>query len=78
VVATARLGLQLLSRKVEGPGPASPSTPESRKSAAQQWREWYTGIRPLDLEGQDDDTAVAAGSKPPAAPPPASSGSSRQ
>jgi hypothetical protein len=78
VVAAARLGLQLLSRKVEGPGPASPSTPESRKSAAQEWREWYNGIRPLDLEGQDEDTAVAAGSKPPASPPSASSGSSPQ
>jgi Prenyltransferase and squalene oxidase repeat len=78
VIGAARMGLQLLSRKIEGPGPVSPSTPETRKSAAQAWREWYNGIRPLDLEGQDEDTAVGAGSKPRAAPPPASSGSSSQ
>jgi hypothetical protein len=72
VIAAARMGLQLLSRKIEGPGPASPSTPETRRAAAQQWRDWYNGIRPLDLEGQDEDINVAAGSKPPT-PPPASS-----
>jgi hypothetical protein len=74
VITAARLGLQLLSRKVEGPGPASPSTPETRAAAAQEWREWYNGIRPLDLEGQDEDTFAAARPKSPA--PPAPTGSS--
>ena len=43
VVAAARLGLQLLSRKIDGLGPPSPSTPEERQAAAQTWREWYRG-----------------------------------
>ena len=34
VVDSARLGLQILSRKIEGLGPPSPSTPEQRKEAA--------------------------------------------
>jgi Prenyltransferase and squalene oxidase repeat len=74
VIAAARMGLELLSRKIEGPGPVSPSTPETRRSAAQTWREWYNGIRPLDLEGQDEDNDAAAGAK--ASPPKASPRSS--
>lgn len=59
VVAAARLGLQLLSRKIEGLGPPSPSTPDQRREAAGRWRAWYETIRPLELEGQaDDDTAA--------------------
>lgn len=54
VVTVAKEGLQLLSRKIGGYGPASPSTPESRKEAARQWKAWYDSIRPLDLEGQQD------------------------
>ncbi len=67
VVAAARLGLQLLSRKIDGLGPPSPSTPEQRRAAAGKWREWYTAIRPLDLEGEDDDRTVAKGSTAPGA-----------
>jgi hypothetical protein len=59
VVTTAREGLQLLSRKVDGLGPPTPSTPEQRREAAQRWRAWYAGIRPLDLEGQDDEEKSA-------------------
>jgi hypothetical protein len=59
VVITAREGLQLLSRKIEGLGPPSPSTPQQRAEAAERWRAWYAGIRPLDLEGQDDDEKAA-------------------
>lgn len=59
VVGIAREGLQLLSRKLEGLGPPSPSTPDQRRHAAEGWRAWYAGIRPLDLEGQDDDAKSA-------------------
>jgi hypothetical protein len=52
VVDTARLGLQLLSRKVESLGPPSPSTPEQRLEAARRWRAWYQTIRPLDVEDE--------------------------
>jgi hypothetical protein len=54
VVETARLGLQLLSRKIEGPGPAQGGSLEQRQEAARQWRDWYRRSRPLDLEGEDD------------------------
>ncbi len=82
VVTAIRLGLQLLSRKIDGMGPPTPSTPDERLAAARKWREWYQAIRPLDLEGQDDDVATTDGSAAPIAPaspvPPASSGSSPQ
>ena len=54
VVAAAELGLQLLSRKIEGLGPPSPSTPEQRKEAAEKWRAWYDAIRPLEAEADDE------------------------
>jgi hypothetical protein len=68
VVRTAREGLQLLSRKLEGLGPTSPSTPEQRREAADRWRAWYAAIRPLDTEGQDEAADRAA--KPIADPNP--------
>ena len=63
VVTAIRMGLELLSRKIKGPGPPSPSTPDERIAAARQWREWYQAIRPLDLEGQDEDAGIAGGAK---------------
>jgi hypothetical protein len=60
VVNTARLGLQLVSRKVDGLGPPAESTPAERQEAAQRWRQWYARTRPLDLQGQDDSDAAAA------------------
>lgn len=68
VVETARLGLQLLSRKIVGLGPPSPSTPEERRAAAARWRAWYETIRPLELEGQGDDDTAAPTAGAPAAP----------
>jgi hypothetical protein len=56
VVVAARTGLQLLSRKIDGYGPADGSTPEDRKKAAEAWQQWYELIRPLSA-GADDDTA---------------------
>ena len=66
VVAAIRMGLELLSRKIKGLGPPSPSIPDERIAAARKWREWYQAIRPLDLEGQDEDSGAAGGANPPA------------
>ena len=74
VVGSARLGLLLLSRKVDGFGPPSPSNPDQRKAAAQKWREWFETIRPLDLDDHDEGTPAAPASSPaPPAPPRSSS-----
>ncbi len=61
VVDAARLGLQIISRKIEGLGPPSPSTPEQRKEAAARWREWYNAIRPLDLDDEGNATPAGGG-----------------
>ncbi|QEH33881.1 hypothetical protein OJF2_24130 [Aquisphaera giovannonii] len=55
VVAASRLGLQLLSRKIDGAGPPSPSTPEQRTQAAQAWQAWYDATRPLGGTPDEDD-----------------------
>jgi hypothetical protein len=60
VMGAAKLGLQLLSRKIEGMGPEPSSPPEARRAAAERWREWYNAIKPLDLEGQDEDSTAPA------------------
>jgi hypothetical protein len=57
VMGAAKLGLQLLSRKIDGIGPEASSPPEERQAAAAQWRNWYDAIKPLDLEGADDEPA---------------------
>ena len=66
VVDAARQGLQLISRKIDGLGPPSPSTPEQRKEAAARWRDWYLAIRPLDLD--DSEEAQGGGAGPHASP----------
>lgn len=55
VVKAAKLGLQLLSRKIDGLGPELPASIEDRRAAASRWRAWYAAIRPLDLEGRDEE-----------------------
>jgi len=55
VVTAAALGLQLLSRKIEGLGPPNPSTPKQRIEAAKAWRAWYESIRPLDAVADDEE-----------------------
>jgi HEAT repeats len=67
VVDAARTGLQLLSRKIDGLGPPTPSTPEQRKEAVKAWRDWYDSIRPLDADA-DDDLAIRRPAAPPAVP----------
>lgn len=51
VVDQARQGLQLLSRRLEGFGPAPGASLEERQRAAKQWTAWYEATRPgvLDL-----------------------------
>jgi hypothetical protein len=79
VVTAIRLGLQLLSRKIGGVGPPTPSSPEERLAAARKWRAWYQAIKPLDLEGQDDDVVTTEGPATPVPPgtsvPPGAPGS---
>lgn len=67
VVVEARLGLQLLSRKIEGFGPAPSATPEQREAAIARWREWFEATRPL--AGSDEEPASPGPS--PAPPKPA-------
>jgi hypothetical protein len=64
VVISARLGLQLLSRKIDGLGPPSPSSPEERKEASQRWRAWYESIRPLAAQGDDDQPRTSTSRSP--------------
>jgi hypothetical protein len=47
VVAEARAGLQLLSRKIDGYGPAPSTTPDQKEQAIARWRGWYEAVRPL-------------------------------
>ena len=46
VVAEARRGLELLSRKIEGFGPPPRATREQREAAILRWKEWYEAARP--------------------------------
>jgi hypothetical protein len=63
VVAAASQGLRLLSRKLEGLGPPSPSTPDQ-----------YDAIRPLDTDADDDAIRKTSGrSAGRSSPPPATS-----
>jgi hypothetical protein len=77
VVTASRLGLQLLSRKIDGLGPPSPSTPEQRQEAAKQWQSWYDTIRPLDANASDDQVIRKPSGRPdaPAGAKPARSAS---
>lgn len=59
VVASARQGLQLISRKIDGPGPEPEATPEQKQAAAEAWRRWYDEARPLEA-AQRDETAETA------------------
>ncbi len=66
VITSIRMGLQILSRKITGMGPPTPSSAQERLAAARKWREWYQAIRPLDVEGQDDDIDAGSGPATPA------------
>lgn len=50
----ARVGLELLSRKIVGLGPPRGATAAERLEAARNWRDWYESVRPPHLEPLDD------------------------
>ncbi len=54
VVSEARVGLQVLSRKLDTLGPPRGATAEQKLAAARRWRDWYESVRPPDLEPLDD------------------------
>ncbi|MDR3620838.1 MAG: HEAT repeat domain-containing protein [Paludisphaera borealis] len=60
VAATARQGLQLISRRIDGPAAADPTNAQAKQAEAAQWNQWYDLVRPLDASGADDDEADAA------------------
>ncbi len=45
VAEEAARGLQLLSRKIDGFGPARGASPEQKERAIAQWRAWYESVR---------------------------------
>lgn len=67
VVREARRGLQLLSRKLDGFGPADGATPERRDEAAKAWKAWYESVRPLggDRAAIPPTPAAGAGRRAP-------------
>ena len=66
VVAEARLGLQLLARKVEGFGPPPSANLEQKEAAIAKWRAWYESTRPLAPAADDPATpGPAAGRRAP-------------
>jgi HEAT repeats len=60
VAATARQGLQLISRRIDGPPAADPKNLEAKRAEAAQWTQWYDSVRPLDASGADDDDEAVA------------------
>lgn len=70
VVAEARTGLLVLSRKLEGFGPENKSTPEQKQEAAKRWRDWFEAVKPPDLDAPVD-ILPAPPATPGAAPAPA-------
>ena len=63
VVAEARQGLQLLSRKIDGYGPIPSATPEQKEQAIARWQSWYEAVRPaasVAEEGSPGSTSKAA------------------
>jgi hypothetical protein len=73
VVISAKLGLQLLSRKIDGLGPPSPSTHEERAGAARNWRAWYEAVRPLEPEDDSKAERLSGRSIPDSRPVPSRS-----
>jgi HEAT repeat protein len=69
VVSTSRMGLQLLSRKIDGLGPPEPATPEERQEAAKKWRAWYDAVRPLEASVPEDDIRKPVRRALPGTPP---------
>jgi hypothetical protein len=60
VVSEARLGLQLLSRKIDSYGPSPSATPEEKEQAILKWRAWYETVRPMTTASDDPTSNKAA------------------
>ncbi len=67
VATEARIGLELISRKIVSPGPPRGASPDEKLAAARRWRDWYESVRPPSLEPLDDvalKRAAAQGETP--------------
>ncbi len=53
VVTAARVGLEVLSRKLEGFGPAPGANAAERLAAAKRWQQWFETVKPPDLDAPD-------------------------
>lgn len=69
VVAEARAGLQILSRKLEGLGPATGANADQKREAAKRWLAWYNETRPVNATGQDELSVLTTQPAPAAAAP---------
>ncbi|HEU5118107.1 MAG TPA: HEAT repeat domain-containing protein, partial [Isosphaeraceae bacterium] len=54
VVDEARVGLQVLSRKLDNLGPPRGASAEQKVAAARRWKEWYDSVRTPDLPPVED------------------------
>lgn len=61
VVREARIGLRLLSRKIDAFGPPDSATAAQRDEAAKAWKSWYESARPLGA----DRSSIQADPTPP-------------
>jgi len=68
VVQEARRGLQVLSRKLEGFGPAEGASPDECRAAAKKWQGWFESVKPPDLDAPDELIASPAKPAAPKAP----------
>ena len=64
VVGEARAGLQLLSRKIEGLGPAPGATPGQKAEAIARWRAWYESLRAVADAAEPDPGTASKGAGP--------------
>jgi hypothetical protein len=61
VVAEARAGLQILSRKIDGYGPAEGASAAEKHEAAKKWLAWYDEARPPDVVSREEDAVSQPG-----------------
>ena len=54
VVDEARVGLQVLSRKLDSLGPPRGASAAQKLAAARKWKAWYDSVRTPDLPALDD------------------------
>jgi hypothetical protein len=69
VVAEARTGLRILSRKIEGYGPYDGASIDQKREAAKQWLAWYKDAQPMNTANQDDASVLTTKPEAPAPKP---------